>query len=82
MQSIFCVIRKKRNLCRLSAIGFVFVMVIEIFSHTQTDLQIFAGNVSASAEAISLFNEGDEVSGERAVTTVEHESQGTHQTVC
>lgn len=83
MQNIFRVIRKKRNLRRLRAACFLFLMVIEIFSHAQEGGQIFAAELSSPAAAeTNISNKSDEITAKMALTISDNQSQGSHQPVC
>ena len=83
MRQIFRVIRKKRNLRRLRAAVFLFLMFVEIFAHAQMDGQIFAAELfSPPVTQTSISNKGERIPAQRAIAIADDESQGSHQPFC
>lgn len=82
MQKVLRIIRKKRNLRRLSALWLCLVM-LELFCPVFCDEPSFAAQInSPKAEATSTVKDSSE-SSRTSISGCDHQNSGSHeQTVC
>lgn len=81
MQRIFQIIKKKKNLRRISVV-FLALVVIELFSHAQSGKKTFAAELSSTVVGITISNESKDKRTETAVTIPDNHRQDPEQTPC
>lgn len=81
MRRIFQIIKKKKNLRRISAV-FLILVAIELFSHPHSGEQTFAAELSLPAAEITISNENKGDTTETLITISDNHSQDPDQIPC
>lgn len=82
MQNIFRVIKKKRNLRRLSGAWFLFLVVLELFSHAGIGQEAFAAALYSMVVETSISSKSDSGQAEMTQGILTDQNQHGQQTIC
>ena len=82
MQNIFRVVKKKRNRRRLSGACFLFLIVLELFSHAGIGQPAFAAALYSQVAETSMSSKSDLKQAEMTHRISDEQSQHGQQTIC